>query len=208
MRGRHALNRIINDHRGVAGIEAAIVIPIMCLILLGFYETYAYVRAVALLERAAFSVADMMARQQSALIDCNTTDNALNLAVYMAAADKIVYPLSLSANGEVILSGVDAPAGTAVVRWQRHSSFTIAASSILGEEGENATLPDAGLTPSTTTGDTLLVAEIFYSYSPFAMSRGFMPSLPATVTISRQAYFHARTAALNTLGVTAGCPGL
>lgn len=212
---RHALTHLIHCRRGVAAIEAALVIPFMFLILFGFYEGYSYVRAVALVERAVYSVADMTSRQRSALIDCSQATNALNLEVYMVAANKIMSPLALDkGDGEVIISAIDAPSGKAVVRWQRRSTFeTEGAKSVVGSQGKYATLPDTNLTPTSDAGDTLIVAEVFFNYTPFAVTKRLIPTsgaiLPVKVTISRQAYFHARTAALNALAdPTGGCTRL
>lgn len=195
------------DRQGSVALETAFFIPLLCLIMVGFWETYTYIRAVALVERATFSVGDMMARQNSPLVDCGNTSNSLNLGTYILAAEKVVTPLDLSNNGEVILSGIDNPAGVPTVRWQRRSTYALSGiSSAVGQQSGRATLP-AGVAPFTTpVGDTLLVAEVFYQFSPFAATQRFWPGAPASVTIKRITYFHARTTALNTL--TAGCGGL
>lgn len=190
--------KLRGDRRGSVAIETAIVIPIACLVVIGFYETYSYVRAVALVERAAFSVANMMARQQGALHNCRESGDALNLGTYIAAAQEMVKPLALSTKGMVFLSGVNGPAAGTNVAWQHHSTYTLSGvSSSIGKQGQTIDLP-GGIDP-TGAADTVLVAEVIYRYRPFAMTAHLWPSAPGEVTIARQAYYRGRTANLSAL---------
>lgn len=198
MPGFALLKTLKGDRQGSVAIETALVIPLACLIMVGFWETYSYVRSVALIERAAYSVANMMSRQQASLQFCREDNDALNLGTYITAAEKITAPLTLGKNGMVILSGVNGPGGVATVAWQRRSDYTIDnQASILGTV--NAAPRLAGGIVPTSAADTVLVAEIIYRYRPFAMTAGFWPDAPGQVTIARQAYYRGRTANLSTL---------
>ncbi|HLO75577.1 MAG TPA: hypothetical protein VK196_03885 [Magnetospirillum sp.] len=194
------------DRRGSITLEFAILLPVICLIVTGFYEAYSYIRAVSLVERTAASLANIMSRQTSNLIDCRTADSALNLGTYMAAAERVSQPLSLAKNGQVFLSAVDNPSGSARVAWQRRGTFDfIDVGSVLGLQGTTAKVP-TGLTPDMGNNDTLIVAEVAYRFRPFAYTAGVWPGNPGVVTIQRAAYFRARVSAQNTLlAPTNGC---
>lgn len=196
--------RLLADRTASVGLEMALVTPLIMLMLLGFYEAYMYVRTVGLVERAAVSVANTMARQTASLIDCADTNNSLNLGTYMLAATLVADPVNLARNGEVIVSAVNWPDNANVaapqIVWQRRSVFAGPdLPSGVGVQAGAATLP-ANLAGAITRGnDTVLVAEVFYRFTPFAMTAPFWSGSPGTVTISRTAYFRARTANLGFL---------
>lgn len=206
---------ILHERRGSVAIELAIVLPLLFLMLMGFFEAYKYMRTVGLAERTAASLANLMARQQARLVDCQNTTDALNLGTYVMAAEKMMSPLPLSETGEVMLSAVHNPAvgigQTPVpkVAWQRHSTYTLKdAHSAVGTEGKDAILP-GGIVPDVGNGDTVLVAEVFFRFTPFAMTSAFWPDHPGVVTISRAAYFRSRIFAQSALApAPQGCVGL
>lgn len=200
------LIRAARDRRASVALELAFVFPLILLIAVGFYETYMYVRTVAQLERAVSSVANMMGRQTVSLVDCGDADAAMNLGTYVAAAEIMADPIWLKDNGQIILSAVDFPANRSAPRvaWQRRSTYQIdGATSVLGRQGWNASLPN-GMTVVQGDGDTVLVAEIFYHFKPFAMTTPILSlKLPvAWVTLHRTAFFRARMVGQGTLGTT------
>ncbi|MCR6630938.1 MAG: hypothetical protein NVV74_13310 [Magnetospirillum sp.] len=200
------LRTLARDSNGIVALEMALILPLICLMVLGFYEAYSYMRTVGLVERTAASVANIMARQVSQLVDCASVDNALNLGVYVSAAEQMMQPVQLNGHGAVFLSAVSTPGNTPTVTWQRRSSYTIKdAASVLGRQGQAAKLP-APLAPAGS-GAIVLVAEISYSFRPFAMTANFWPDAPGEVVIQRAAYFRARTFALDRLAQP-GCAPL
>lgn len=201
------------DRRASVSLELAVIFPLVLVICLGFFELYNFIRTAALVERATSSLANMMARQTSSLVDCADSAAALNLGAYMNAATVMFQPVPLEQRGEIILSAVDWPSGQNTaprVAWQRSSTFTLGSpgvNSMLGTQGTRATLP-AGLRPTQGNGDTILVAEVFYRFTPFAMSGQFWSGTPfGEITIHRIAYYRARMAALNTLAAPVTPPG-
>lgn len=194
--------RLLADRTGSVALEMAMVTPLIMLLLLGFYEAYMYIRTVGLVERAAVTAANTMSRQRSSLVDCSTSNDALNLGTYVEGAIKVADPVNLSNGGQVILSAVDWPTGTPAPRvaWQRSSPIPKTANvSVLGRDKQTAKLP-TGLAAVITQGnDTVLVAEVFYRFKPFAMTASFWPGAPGEINISRVAYFRARTSNLGTL---------
>lgn len=216
MTGLRHLGRLARDGRGAVSIEGAMIIPIIVIFLVGCAEAYFYFRAVGIAEQVAVSTASLVARQPT-LNDCTTSGFAdpTNLETYIGssgAAAIIAQPLALTRSGETIVSGVvnPGPASNAqlTVAWQRHSPYAIdGAHSAVGSEGSPASLPASlAATVQPANGDTLIAAEIFYTFTPFPGVQSLLPSLPASVTIVRRAYARARYGNLGTLTEAAACP--
>lgn len=81
--------------------------------------------------------------------------------------------------------------GPATVRWRRSGSGTLAATSELGAVGADATLPQGFTVPS---GDSTIIAEVFYDYTPWLFSGVTNPS-----RLYHRALFRPRFGALTSL---------
>lgn len=200
---------ILHDRRAVAALEFALLLPLLLLILVGFAESYIFVRSVAGLERTAFTLADLIARR-NLVCDAGSTSDPNSLNTYLSGAVPLIsQPLDLADHGEVIISGVSAsPALGAMVNWQKTSVYTLpSVSSGVGVAGGRATL-DGGIVPDSG-GDTVITAEVYYDYDWFPLLRGLWPDAPTRSTLVRRAYFRARLGALTTLytsATNASCP--
>ncbi|HVI52739.1 MAG TPA: hypothetical protein VM661_16140 [Candidatus Sulfotelmatobacter sp.] len=204
---RHLFRHLIADRRASASVELAMLIPMLVLLLVGSYQLYAYMRATSLTERTSITLSDMVSRRSTQAVDCALTTNGSYLGTYFDAATRMIEPLTLDGNGMVILSAVHNVNGSATVAWQRRSVYQIkGVSSAVGAEGGKAVLP-GGITVQTN-GDTVVVAEVFYNYVPFAGLSNDNAMLPKAQTISRASYFRARYGALDSLGTVSGCSGL
>lgn len=160
------LRRFADDRRGVALVELGFAVPVLVAILLGCFEATRYVLLHQKLDRAATSVADLVAQQQAI-----TTAQMCDL---FNAASQVMEPYDLAANGRVVVSSVyrpDLPAAT--VAWQQQSAGSVAVTSQVGVDGATATLPS----PLTVqTGQNVIVAEAFYDYTPYFLSNLFKPT--------------------------------
>lgn len=210
----HQPLHLLRDRRGSIGLELAMMIPLLMLLLVGFYEAYMYIRTVAQLERASASVGSMMSRQTRTLSECSQATSSLNLGTYVEATTRLMTPLPFARSGEVIFSSVGRGAGgNPQVLWQRRSTFTVAgAASALGKQGDTATLPtDLANVVIADPNINILVAEVFYRFTPFSMTSTWWPQGAGAVTISRLAYLRARTfnqGVLSPASATPGCPAL
>lgn len=209
-RHRPAWTDVLRGRTANAGIEFAFALPVLVLVALGVYEAYNYLRTVALIERAATSAANIMSRQTASLRDCADTADALNLGTYVAAVQRITSPLPLDTRGEVFLSAVRNNGNGPVVVWQRRSTFSLSnQTSVLGTETNAASLPNGVPGVMTPTSNiTLMVVEVRYRFTPFSLVGDLYPGNPGEVTVSRIAYFRARTFNLQNLvsRLAAGCP--
>lgn len=202
--------RGLTGRRGSVALEAALLFPLAVLVLVGFSELYFYVRAVAIVERVTSATADMVAKRAT-LNDCVWTNDSAHLGTHLLAAETMAEPLTLAANGMVIMTGVTDPGAGPTIAWQRRSAYWLTGvAATVGGEGQSPVLPGA-LTVKVAAGsqaDTLVVAELFYRYRPFAGVRTLLPDLPGEVTIQRRAFARSRWGTIGTLTDVAGCAGL
>lgn len=197
------------NRRGSVSLEVALLFPLAVMVLVGFSEMYFYVRAAAIIERVAFSVADSVAKRV-ALTDCTLETDSSFLGTHMLMGEVTAQPLNLAQSGQVIVSAVVDNGGNPNVIWQRRSTYTLNKTSVLGKEGQQAILPKNVVVAAVagTQPDTLVVVEVFYRFQPFSGIRTLLPTLPLDVTLTRQAYARARVGSLANLGAQNGCPRL
>lgn len=161
------LRRFATDRQGLAMVEFAAVLPILVLMLFGGFETTRYILVQLKLDRTATSMADLISQLEG-------VSEAQILDMYEAAKD-IMQPFDLANEGRVIVSNVYRPtAAAAKVQWQRASTGGLASTSQIGAQGATATLPN-GLT--LATGEDVIVAEVFYRYSPTLVDWFFSTSV-------------------------------
>jgi Flp pilus assembly protein TadG len=206
---RRAVRRLLRSDRGSVTIEFVVIVPLMLLTMLGFSEVYMYMRAVSLVEHTAFTLADSLG-QMSAVIDDPTTSSSNSLGSIWNAAILIAAPNSLQAKGGVYITSIcdqtvdctaavaasppSAPfnptmaAGTPVQLWQRSAPWTLPA--MKSQETNGNLLP---ATWPFRNGDSAIVVEVFYSYTPFSMTMPFWSNAPGTQTIYERIYVRPRT---------------
>jgi len=173
--GLRSLAGLPCDRRGAILAELAIVLPVLVVILLGCFEATRFVLLHQKLDRAASTMADLVA-QSDGITVAQIND------LFTAAADQLS-PFDLAANGRVIVSSITRPTvAAAQVAWQRLSSGTLSATSAVGSEGATAVLP-VGLI--VRTGENIIVAESFYNYSPFFLNSFLSPAVFRHVAFNR-----------------------
>jgi TadE-like protein len=202
-RARPGGRALARSDRGAVAMEFVIIMPIMLLVLLGFSEVYMYMRAVSIVEHTAFTLADSIG-QMPEVINDPSTSSKYNLGAIWSAATVLATPNQLQAQGGVIVTsicdkgtqcGASLPApesmasGTPEENWQQSAPFN---DNTLMKTKETA----ASLLPSTwpfRTGDSAVVVEVFYKYTPFTMSAVFWTQAPGTQLIYERVYVRPRS---------------
>lgn len=205
-RGRRAcwLRRLWSCDDGIAGIEAALIIPLMVFIIVGTMELYHYFRAAAVLDRAAFTLADGVAMQRE-LFDGGPCDKSDHICTYGAVAQDLLTPLDFSRNGWVIItafaatepaSGSNPPPVTwkHAFEWQR----IYAGGDTTGSQPGSMLDSTEGFPPANED-DTLIVVEVFYDFVPFALTSAFWETLGGPRRMYSRAFFRPRFADLREL---------
>lgn len=174
-----------NDRGGVM-IEFGFAMPMLILLMLGGIELGRYVLLHQKLDRTAMTVSDLVARVQAVTVaDVDTIFTAANL---------VMEPFDISEDGRVIISSVIEDSGSPKVIWQRSGGGTLAVTSEIGAQGDNATLSDDGLVDPT---QAVVIGETFFQYNPW-----FIDIIPST-TIRKVAVFRPRLTGMVTCG---DCP--
>jgi len=174
--------------RGIAALEAVIVLPLMVFIVIGGVEMYMYTRVAAILDRVAFTVANSVSIQQNPLIDDTNCNTPGHVCIYGTLMPQLMSPLDYPDHGAIIISlyATNAPSNG-----NPPSTWTAIASPNHGwtktYKGVNAPTPTSRITNTslpttlisnnTQTADTVIVVEVFYEYKPFAMSGAFFKLL-------------------------------
>jgi Flp pilus assembly protein TadG len=168
---------LLRDTRGGVMIEFAFAMPVLVFLMLGGVEMGRYVMLHQKLDRTAMTVSDLVARVTSVSTD--------DLDTVFTAANLVMEPFALGAEGAVFISSVieDPGTGNPVVAWQRKGGGTMSVTSDVGTQGGGATISDNGLVDA---GQGIVIGETYFTYSPW-----FIDMIPGT-TIRHEAVFRPR----------------
>jgi Flp pilus assembly protein TadG len=218
--------------RGVAALEVVLIVPVMVFMLFGFTEVYLYLRAVSMVEHAAFALANSLGQMQN-VMDQSGTANANSLGSLWADANLLASPNTLAANGNVVVTSVcdksssenncglnvvgtpSLNSGKPTVCWQAEAKSTV---------DMKSQITTSSVLPSTWPfyqGDAALVIEVFYRYTPFPLLSSLWPGAPGSTVLYRRVYSRQRVLNWTAMplldatgaglaagsGLSAGCPG-
>jgi Flp pilus assembly protein TadG len=183
---RRLLRRFSSDKRGALIAEFAAAMPVLVILLLGGVEVSRFALLNQRMDRLATVMGDLVAQAET------LTEN--DLTQLFQATSHVAWPFDMATRGVVIISSISIPppgTTTTKITWQRHTG-SLAANSQLGAQGATPTLP-SGL--AVATGQTLIVAEVYYDFSPMLIGALVPPH-----RIYHRAFFRPRIGALTTLG--------
>jgi hypothetical protein len=181
--------------RGVAALEAVIVLPLMVFIIIGGVEMYLYTRVMAVMDRVAFTLANSISIQTS-LIDGGPCASPDHICTYGAIIPPLLMPMAPK-NAAVIISvyATNTPFnGGPPSRWTSISSpnhgwtktvYQGASAAAPVSRITAASLPTAIISRNLQTADTVIAVEVFYKYQPFAFSGAFFNLLFKSQQYSR-----------------------
>ncbi|MAZ03742.1 MAG: hypothetical protein CMN56_11455 [Sneathiella sp.] len=183
------LQAFIRNHRGVAIVEFAMLLPLLMLLTAGSFEVARYALMTQKLDRITATLSDLIARSGNEAITETEISNIIDSALFMAQ------PFDISDGSVIFLTSVQGRAGQAPeILSQRASGNLTGYNSAIGSTvGDDATLPaafpDAGSGETLSDGETLIIAEIIYDYSPYLTGKlGFFGDM----TLKARAYFRPR----------------
>ncbi|MFO1106870.1 MAG: TadE/TadG family type IV pilus assembly protein [Amaricoccus sp.] len=183
---RRLLRRLWRDRSGVSAVEFALILPFLTALVVGTIEFGRLILVTQKLQNGSFILADLTARG-----DNNKPLAESDIKSIFLALDSTMKPFSLKSNGAAMLSSVSAVAGgKTVINWQRTGAGVLSVTSGLGKVGAVAALPKE---LTLASGETLVVAEVFYSFQPVF---GFFVS-PAV--LHKVAYYRPRLGTLDAL---------
>jgi len=178
-----AIRRFRRDRRGTLAVELAMAAPVVAGLLLTGIEVTRFVLLNQKIERASATMADLIS--QADILAEGDINN------FYSAAGFVMQPYNLSVEGKVVVSSISAAAGNpASINWQRAFGAG-AGTSAYGSEGGSATLPAGFL---VRDGETIIVAEVFYSYEPMLVEEVMEP-----VGLYNSAIFRPRFSSLDSI---------
>ena len=148
---------LLRCRQGVAATEFAIALPFVMVLVVGGFELSRYVIVHQKLEKATYTIADVVSQSQS------VTVSQLNQT--MLAAQEVMRPYDFSPQGVVHITSVS-KTGTAapVVTWRYSGGGDLSETSKIGALNQPASLP-AGF--SMSDKENIIIAEVFFRYEPF-----------------------------------------
>lgn len=206
------LRRLTGQEQGVAGLEAAIVLPFLIFFIFGIIETYQYFRAAAVIDRAVFSVADGVSMQAKlyAGAPCDVTDHLCTYGVLMS---QLMQPLDYANSGTMTIrlfvanpSGSCSGRGTAgpvvwcnqmedakfgTVGWSRKCVGTSPCAEVTALPTPATGTPVPGM-PVPQANDTLVVVQVWQPYEPFVISSRFWAALGGERNLTATAFYRPR----------------
>ncbi len=151
------------DQDGVALVEFAMLLPLLMLLAAGSFEVGRYALLTQKRDRIAATVGDLVARAEA--LTAAEIDNLFN------ATDFLARPFDFAGDGMVVISSVIGRNGQPpLIIGQRVRGAITGQASHVGALNGNALLPESFTAASGQTledGETVIVAEVFYDYSPY-----------------------------------------
>jgi Flp pilus assembly protein TadG len=173
-RARRFALRLINDRRGVAAIEFAMIVPIMLVLFFGTVEFSSGVAADRKVSLMARTLSDLTSRSPTGSV--SDTDLTNFFAASNAIMAPYVPPMYNATNGTITELWIDPATGNARVQWSKGSVP-------LGQ-GSLVTIP-TDLIVKDSTGKVvpnqyLIFSQVNYVYKP-AVTWGMMPDVGVTL---------------------------
>lgn len=179
----------VRNRRGVAMVEFAMLLPLLMMLAAGSFEVARYALIIQKLDRIVGTLSDLVARSGSEVMTELEISNIMESAFYMAQ------PFDITGESMLVLTSVEGRNAQApIILSQRIAGDVSGAESAVGATiNGDAALPDAfpdmGSGETLSDGETLIVAEIIYNYSPYlAGSLGIFDDM----VFYRDAYFRPR----------------
>lgn len=148
---------LLRNCDAIAAVETAIAMPLLIVLCLGGFELARQTVLNLKLERAAYTLADITAQNES-LTNAQIDD-------IFESIEEIIDPFSFGTAGIAYVSSAYLAEGEIYpeVLWQRDGGGTASYTSQVGSAGLTATLPN-GLTLNER--DNIIISEIYYDYTP------------------------------------------
>jgi Flp pilus assembly protein TadG len=164
------------SERGSVSAEFAVSITVIIALLTGGVEFGRYVLVRQKLDRAATTASDLVARSESLSTD--------QLGSIFSSTKEVMTPYDFGTKGLVIVSMVTQGDGVDEIVWQRSGGGTFSKPSVVGVEGDAATLPSGF---SLRDGESVVIAEVHYRYNPMILG-----SFLGVTDVYHIAYFRPR----------------
>lgn len=175
------LVRFWKDRRGSIAMEVGAAVPFLMIMVMTGTEFTRYLMLNQKLDRAANSVADLVSQEE--------TITEAEIAGIFDAVTPILSPFSWGGNGTVVITSISRTSGVNQLNWQR----------AFGTSGATSQMSAAasGL-PSLNDGETVIVGEAFYNFTPFFPLGPYSSSF-VDQQLYHRAFYRTRVSSLSTV---------
>lgn len=168
--------RALEDERGLAAVEFALVLPLLMLLYFGSIETASLYRADRAVANVAGTIGDLVSRSKETLTTSDLND-------YFQAASGIMQPLPTGNLTQVVSLLAIAADGTATVVWSRQFN-----GGLVRANGSAYPLPpEREINAVARSGRFLVASEVHFSYRPL-----FGIIYPNALTLAHEEFFLPR----------------
>ncbi|MDX5628484.1 MULTISPECIES: TadE/TadG family type IV pilus assembly protein [unclassified Brenneria] len=182
------LRRFRRDNRGVVAVETALLIPIGVFVIIASWELYQYFRTASVVDRAAFMVANSLSMQRE-LYGSSDCTLANSVCTYNTLASDLLTPLDYNHNGGMVISLYK------VTSDENGDSVWSACWSEPYNHVVSQLTPPAGF-PTPAANDSVIAVEVFYNYTPFAISSALWQALGGEKRIVSEVFYRPRFSSL------------
>lgn len=189
--------RLARCTSGVAGLEAAIAIPVFLFLVLATVDFYNTFRTQSILDRVSHSIAHSLSLQSSLYQVGQAAGNCTyvnDLCIYQKVARSIYYPLDFSTWGcvriKVLVSENMAKENSLPdFQWEDSKGWSTAFSgSSFGFGMNGRSCADVSQLTSAVkpvSAESLIVVEALYQYKPFILSANFWSKIDKNIVSSK-----------------------
>ncbi len=172
---RTLFSRFRSDHRAVAVVEFALILPVLITLYFGTIEAATIYSADRRVSVIAGTIGDLVAQVKSSIASATLTD-------YFQASQGIMQPYSTTNLTQVVTVLSVSSAGTATVYWSRAYNGGTARTA-----NSTVSLTNVPQMKALALGSYLVMSEVKYPYRPI-----FGMVISATVNLNHTEYFLPR----------------
>ncbi|MEE3663844.1 hypothetical protein V2I52_18285 [Brenneria sp. g21c3] len=188
------------DNRGVVAVETALLIPIGVFVIIASWELYQYFRTASVVDRTAFLVANSLS-MQSKLNDGTDCTLLKSVCTYSSIASDLMTPLDYNNNGGMVISLYQVTSnknGNLVWPdkpncWSRAYKGSTNSHSIVSQLTPSTDFPAPAI---KNKEDSVIAVEVFYNYTPFAISSALWQALGGEKRIVSEVFYRPRFSSL------------
>jgi len=176
-----------SDRRGTILVETAMAMPILVLILTGGFEITRFVLLHQKLDRVASSMGDLISQAPS------LTES--QIVKIFGSVQFILSPFNDPAKQLVVVTSIGRTGSSPPhINWQRTGAGTLTVNLTTAGIGTGLQTPKLPAGFTVAAGETVIVAEVFYAYTPF-----LFPGTTFASTFYTRSFSRPRLAPLDTI---------
>lgn len=177
----------LRDERGTALVELAISLPLLLVLVFGLIDFSQMIFDEQVMSGISRQGSNLASR--GAIVNPNPTTDPLGLQTIVTALVTQGSSLNIGTNGRIIVTAVsDDTKGVPQIVDQQESTTGISVTSSIGSGNGNPATVSSGAVTVLSTGHTLFITEVFYSYQPMTPIGSFIKKSLAS-TLYEAAYF-------------------